>query len=66
VKDELLSVQAAAAELGVSPRRVQKLIQDGRLPAETLKGSNVLIIRAKDLERVRVRPTGRPKKGAKR
>lgn len=65
MKDELLSVQAAAAELGVSPRRIQKLIQDGRLVAEVLKGSNVLIIRKKDLEPVRVRTTGRPKKGSR-
>lgn len=66
MKNELLSVQAAAAELGVSPRSVQLWVQQGKLPAETLQGTNVLIIRLKDLDKVRVRnPAGRPKKGKK-
>jgi hypothetical protein len=62
VKDELLSVQAAA-ELGVPPRSVQLYIRRGKLPAVPVRGTSWVVIRLKDLDKVRERPkAGRPKK----
>ena len=57
---DLLTVSEAANELGLSPRRVHDFINEGRLPAEKF-GSYYLIKRA-DLELVKNRTTGRPKK----
>jgi excisionase family DNA binding protein len=55
-----LTTQDAAARLGVSTRRVIKLIEDGRLPA-THFGKSYMINEA-DLRLVAERPTGRPPK----
>ena len=55
-----LTTAQAAAELGVSPSRVLKLIEAGRLPAQ--KFGHAYLIQKKDLAKVRVRKTGRPKK----
>lgn len=66
MRDELLSVQAAAAELGVSPRSVQLYIQQGKLPTVPVRGTTWQVIRLKDLDKVRDRPSaGRPKKEKK-
>lgn len=54
----ILTTAQAAAELGISRRRVLALIQAKRLPA--YKHGNAWIIEAADLERVRVRSPGRP------
>ena len=51
----------AAQELGVTVRRVQQLIRAGRLPARKA-GRDWLIIYG-DLDKVRDRPAGRPKRG---
>lgn len=56
---DLISTEQAAADLGVSRRRVQALIKSGRLKAT--KVGRVYVIRPKDLESVRVRKPGRPK-----
>ncbi len=56
---DLLDTPAAAAELGVSLRRVQQLITAGRLPAARLGGNYV--IQRKDLAKVRDRKPGRPR-----
>jgi len=54
----ILSTCQAANELGISPRRVNALIADGRLPAQKI--GTVHLINAADLDKVRDRPTGRP------
>lgn len=56
----LLTVAEAAVELGVSHRRVQQLIDSGRLSAEWLGKQRV--IRPADLDAVRHRKPGRPPK----
>ncbi len=55
-----LSTAEAAERLGVSVRRVQQLVKDGRLPAEEFGGS--IMIQEKDLSLVEDRPVGRPPK----
>ena len=55
-----LTTQDAAERLGISTRRVIKLIEDGRLPA-THFGKSYMINEA-DLRLVADRPTGRPPK----
>lgn len=54
----------AAEKLGVSQRRVIKLITDNRLPAE--KFANVYMIEESDLELVKERKEGRPKKSVEK
>lgn len=54
-----LTTQQAADELSISRRRIQAMIVAGRLTA-TKRGRD-WIIRAADLERVRVRQPGRPR-----
>ena len=61
-KPKRLTVKQAASELGVSVPRVHQLIQEERLPAEKL--GRDWIIESGDLEKVKDRPTGRPKKDA--
>ena len=59
-----MTTREAAAELGVTTRRVIALITAGRLKArrvQTQRGP-VYIIRIADLEAVRIRKAGRPKK----
>ena len=58
IKD-LISSKEAAEKLGLSLRRVQALITDGRLSAQKI--GNSYVIRDKDLEVVKVRKSGRPK-----
>ena len=56
---KLLTTREAAAELGLSIRAVQMLIERGRLPAQKLERDH--LIRLSDLERARHRPgRGRP------
>ena len=55
---KLITVKEAAEILGVSRRRVQVLIQQGRLPAE--KFGYMWMIRESDLQKVKDRKTGRP------
>lgn len=52
------AVQAAAI-LGVSKRRVNAMIQAGRLRAEKI--GNLFLIKPSDLEKVKNRTPGRPK-----
>ncbi len=54
----LISSKEAAEKLGLSLRRVQALITDGRLPAQKI--GNSFVIQEKDLELVRERKIGRP------
>ncbi len=61
-KPKRLTVKQVAGELGVSVPRVHQLIQEERLPAEKL--GRDWIIESSDLEKVKDRPTGRPKKEA--
>ncbi len=58
--DDLLSVRQAAAELDCSVARVHILIRDGRLKASRI--DHFWTVRRADLDPVRVRPTGRPRK----
>ena len=60
--DGLLTVRQTAKILGISRRRVNALIQSGRLPAT--KHGNAWAIKESDLEIVKERPTGRPPKGS--
>ncbi len=54
----LISSKEAAEKLGLSLRRVQALITDGRLPAQKI--GNSYVVNEKDLELVRERTPGRP------
>lgn len=56
----LISTKQAAEQLGVSVRRVQAMITQGRLPARKI-GRDYLI-NEDDLETVRDRKPGRPKR----
>lgn len=60
VNDKLLSVRESAELLGISRQRIQALISEGRLPAQKIGNSHV--IKESDLELVKERKTGRPKK----
>lgn len=55
----LLTTKEVADRLGVSVRRVQALIQDGRLPAQ--KVGRDFLIQEKDIKLVEVRKPGRPR-----
>ncbi len=56
----LISTKEAAEKLGISMRRVQALITDGRLPAQKI--GNSYIVKESDLKIVKERSPGRPKK----
>jgi excisionase family DNA binding protein len=58
VAAKIIDTAAAAAELGVSRRRVVQLIGEGRLPAQRV-GRDYAILES-DLARVRDRKPGRP------
>lgn len=55
-----LTTQQAAEKLGVTIRRINALIQSGRLPAE--KFGQVHMIKESDLKLVEDRKVGRPRK----
>jgi excisionase family DNA binding protein len=55
-----LTTTEAAAALGVTPQRIRALIAAGRLRA--VKVGRDWLIRPPDLEAVRVRTSGRPRK----
>ncbi len=57
---DLLTINAAAKILQVTPRRVLALIEDGRLPRRWF--GRQMYLHPEDLDPVRVRPGGRPKK----
>jgi excisionase family DNA binding protein len=56
----ILTTAQAAERLGISVRRVQQLVKDGRLPAEQFGGA--LMIREEDLKLIENRKVGRPRK----
>ncbi len=56
----LLTLSAAAKILRVTPRRVLALIEDGRLPRRWF--GRQMYLYPEDLDPVRARPNGRPKK----
>ena len=58
--DDLLSTPDAGAELGIGITRVQVLIREGRLPATRI--GRTWVVRRGDLDLVRNRPPGRPRK----
>lgn len=58
--EDFLSTAEVAAELGLGPARVNVLLNTGRLPA--MRVGKVWIVRRADLEAVRVRKNGRPRK----
>lgn len=60
---DLISSKEAAEKLGISIRRVQALITDGRLPAQKI--GNSYVVNEKDLELVSERTPGRPSKNKK-
>jgi len=57
---KLLTVAEAAEIRGVSPRRIRKLCEDGRLKAE--KVGRDWLIDPRSLERLQALPPGRPAK----
>ncbi len=57
---DMLTVSEAAKELNLSPRRIHDFIKSERLPAE--KFGSYYLIKKDDLELVRERIVGRPKK----
>ena len=60
---EFLTTKQVAEKLGITPRRVQALIEVGKLPAQKI-GRDYLI-NERDLKLVEVRKVGRPKKAIK-
>lgn len=64
-KKDLCTVGMVAGELGLSRVRVHQKIAQGDFPSAFQLGDGTWLIEKKDLERNRVRNTGRPKKGAK-
>ncbi len=62
-KSELLTTSEVAEKLGVTRWRVSQLIKDGRLKAE--KYGQIYLIKEEDIEIVKERKTGRPKKEIK-
>lgn len=60
---EYLTTKEVAEKLGVSLRRVQAMIESGRLPAA--KFGRDYMIREKDLKLVENRKVGRPRKNNK-
>lgn len=60
VMKSLISSKEASEKLGISLRRVQALIADGRLPAQKI--GNSYVINEKDLDLVKERTPGRPSK----
>ncbi len=54
-----LTAQQVAERLGVTVRRVQAMVKDGRLPATRF--GRALVIRESDLSLVQHRAPGRPK-----
>ena len=59
---KMLSAKQAGKLLDVHHTRVKVLIREGRLPAQKIGGT--WIIKEKDLEKVKNRKPGRPRKGA--
>jgi excisionase family DNA binding protein len=59
---KLLGTKEASERLAISQQRIQALIKIGKLPAE--KVGRDWLIKEADLERVRNRQIGRPKKEA--
>jgi excisionase family DNA binding protein len=57
---DLLTISQAAAELEISIRRMQQLVQSGRVKHQRV--GRAIVIRPKDLDAVRTRRTGRPQK----
>ena len=57
---DFLTTKQAAERLGITPRRVQALIEAGRLPAQ--KFGRDYMINEKDLKLVKDRKVGRPRK----
>jgi excisionase family DNA binding protein len=57
---KLIGTKEASSRLAISQQRIQALIKIGKLPAE--KVGRDWLIKEADLERVRNRPIGRPKK----
>ena len=60
-KETMLTTPEVAARLGVTVRRVQALIKDGRLPSQQFGRDH--LIKESDLTLVENRKPGRPKKG---
>ncbi|MFL6229555.1 MAG: helix-turn-helix domain-containing protein [Pyrinomonadaceae bacterium] len=61
--EDFLTTKQVAQKLGVTPRRVQALIEVGRLPAQ--KFGRDYSINEKDVKLVENRKVGRPRKGSK-
>lgn len=57
---DLITTKEAAEKLGVSMRRITALIKDGRLPSQQIGREH--LIEESDLEKVKERKAGRPKK----
>ena len=60
--DKLLTTKEVAKKLNVSERRIRQFIAQGRLPA--IKLGRDWIISKDDLEKVKGRKAGRPKKNS--
>jgi excisionase family DNA binding protein len=60
---KIITTTEAAKRLGVTPDRVRKMIEAKRLKATKL--GNVWVINPKDLETVKDRKVGRPRKARK-
>jgi excisionase family DNA binding protein len=61
--NNLVSTKEASLKLNISVRRVQALIESGRLPAKKI--GNSFVIKESDLKLVKTRKSGRPSNGGK-
>jgi excisionase family DNA binding protein len=59
-KDELLTPAEVSEILEISKQRVSQLLKSGKLKAKTIDGK--YLIRLEDVEAIRERKTGRPRK----
>jgi excisionase family DNA binding protein len=57
-----ISTLTAARRMGFSARRINALIKEGRLPAQKIGG--IWLINPADLDRLEIKPQGRPPKVA--
>lgn len=59
-QERILTAKEAADELGVHQSRIYALVNSGRLPATRF--GNALAIKASDIDLIRERKPGRPRK----
>lgn len=57
----MMTVKEAAEVVGVTPRRLRRYIEDGRLPARRV-GARLFVLDEEEVRKFRPLPYGRPRK----